>query len=43
LKLEERVCFLLSYQAGIPQGPEKFLALSDVSGTQVPLIVNEVI
>ena len=43
LKLEQRVRLLLSCQPGIPQGPQEALALLNVSGTEVPLIVDEIV
>ena len=43
LKPEESVCLRLRDQAGIPQGPQEALALPDISGTEIPLIVDEII
>ena len=43
LELEQPVCLLLRDQSFIPQGPQEALALLNVSGTQVPLIVDEIV
>ena len=43
LELEQRVRLLLSYQPGIPQGPQEALALLNVRGTEIPRIVDEVV
>ena len=43
LYLEECVRLLLRDQAGIPQGPQEALALPNVSGTEIPLIVDEIV
>ena len=43
LELEERVRLRLRHQPRIPQAPDKFLALAHISGTEVPLIVNEIV
>ena len=43
LKLEQRVRLRLCDQPGIPQGPQEALALLNVSGTEIPLIVDEVV
>ncbi len=43
LKPEESVCLRLRDQPGIPQGPQEALTLPDISGTEIPLIVDEII
>mgnify|MGYP003143453411 FL=1 len=43
LELEEHVCISFFYESFVPEAPDKFLTLAHISGTEVPLIVDEII
>jgi hypothetical protein len=43
LEFEEQVRVSFCYEALVPEAPDKLLALAHISGTEVPLIVEEVI
>ena len=43
LELEECVSLRLRQQPRIPQAPDKLFALPDISRTQVPFIVDEIV
>jgi hypothetical protein len=43
LEFEEQVRVSFCYEALVPEAPDKLLALAHISGTEVPLIVDEVI